>query len=109
MSNEGKDDLLIMVVAAIVNGTLYLYGGQIATEVLQTQTLENTWSNDFITIDLTKDWQTGGPPFEALVQPSNVPQVSLGYLWNSYESLFLYGGEYSWKPPVEPKPNSIDT
>lgn len=35
-----------------------------------------------------------------------MPPVALGYLWNSHESLFLYGGEYSWKPPVEPVPFS---
>lgn len=91
-------------VAAIVNSTLYLYGGQVATQTEQTQTLENTWTNDFISIDLSKTWQTGGPPLKALTAASNVPPVALGYLWNSVESLWLYGGEYSWKPPVTPAP-----
>ena len=87
--------------AALVNGTLYLYGGQASTEHGQT---ENTWNNDFLTLDLSQTWQTGGPPLKGLPQPSGPPEVALGYLWNSYDSLFLYGGQFSWKPPVEPTP-----
>lgn len=90
--------------AAVVNGTLYLYGGQASTQQDQT---DNTWNNDFLTIDLTKSWQTGGPPIVGLPQPSGPPAVALGYLWNSYDSLFLYGGEFSWKPPVDPVPFSL--
>lgn len=33
-------------------------------------------------------------------QPSGPPAVALGSLWNSYDSLFLYGGEYSSKYPT---------
>lgn len=86
--------------AAIVNGTLYLYGGQASTT--QGQGQENTWNNDFLTIDLTKDWQTGSPTIVGLPQPSGPPAVSLGTLWNSYDSLYLYGGEFSSYPPVSP-------
>lgn len=51
---------------------------------------------------MTKTWQIGSPPLEGLTEPSGPPAVALGYLWNSKDSLFLYGGEFSWKPPVEP-------
>lgn len=51
-------------------------------------------------MDLTKTWQTGGPPYAGLEQPENAPAVALGTLWASHQSLWLYGGEYSWKPPV---------
>jgi hypothetical protein len=91
------------LIAALVNGTLYLYGGQANQDRSQTQ---NTWNNDFLTLDLTKTWQIGGPPLEGLPQPDGPPAVALGYLWNSYDSLFLYGGEFSWQPPVTPTPFS---
>lgn len=55
---------------------------------------------------MTKTWQIGGPPLKGLPQPDGPPAVALGYLWNSYDSLFLYGGEFSWKPPVTPTPFS---
>lgn len=38
--------------------------------------------------------------------PSGPPAVSLGYLWNSYDSLFLYGGEFSDNPVTSPVPFS---
>lgn len=86
--------------SALVNGTLYVYGGQ-ATQ--QPQQLNNTWNNDFLTLDLTKSWNIGTPTLKGLPQPSGPPAVSLGFLWNSYESLFLYGGEYSSAPTEVPK------
>ncbi|QIW95909.1 hypothetical protein AMS68_001427 [Peltaster fructicola] len=89
---------------AIVNGTLYLYGGQVATQQGQT---ENTWSNDFYSLDLTKNWQTSQPALTGLPQPNGPPAVSLGYLWNSHQALYLYGGEFSWKPPVSPTAFSL--
>ncbi|KAF9634480.1 Kelch-type beta propeller [Lasiodiplodia theobromae] len=76
---------------AIVNGTLYIYGGRAKTESDQTS---NTWNNDFVTIDLTESWQISSPSFTGLPQPSGPPAVSLAYLWNSRSSLFLYGGEF---------------
>jgi hypothetical protein len=34
--------------------------------------------------------------------PSGPPAVSLGYLWNSYDALYLYGGEFSDNPVATP-------
>jgi hypothetical protein len=33
--------------------------------------------------------------------------VANAYLWNSYTSLFLYGGEFSDKPPTSPVPYAL--
>jgi hypothetical protein len=85
--------------SAIVNGTLYLYGGQAMTTQGQT---DNTWNNDFLTLDLTSTWNIGSPSLTGLPQPSGPPAVALGTLWNSYDSLYLYGGEFSWKPKEDP-------
>ena len=90
--------------AALVNGTVYLYGGEATTAAGQTQ---NTWNNDFLTLDLTKTWKIGAPTLKGLPQPSGPPAVALGYLWNSYESLYLYGGEFQWKPTVPPVPFAL--
>ncbi|OJD36978.1 kelch repeat protein [Diplodia corticola] len=76
---------------AIVNGTLYIYGGRATTDADQSS---NTWNNDFLTMDLTESWQISSPSFTGLPQPSGPPSVSLAYLWNSRTSLFLYGGEF---------------
>lgn len=84
---------------ALVNGTLYVYGGEASTTPGQT---ENTWNNDFLTLDLNSDWQISTPSLVGLPQPSGPPNVSLAALWNSYDSLYLYGGEFSWKPQVYP-------
>ena len=88
--------------SAIVNGTLYLYGGQASTEQGQDQ---NNWNNNFLTLDLTRTWNIADPPLVRLPQPSGSsgpPAVSLGYLWSSHESLFLYGGQFSDNPPDSP-------
>ncbi len=90
--------------AAIVNGTIYIYGGHATNTSGQDQ---NTWTNDFLSLDLTKDWQISSPPIKGLPQPSGPPAVSNGYLWNSYNSLFLYGGEFQDKPNVPPTPYSM--
>lgn len=87
--------------SALVNGTLYLYGGQASTQSGQTQ---NTWNNNFLKLDLTKTWQIGSPTLEGLPQPSGPPKVALGYLFNDHDSLYLYGGQFSWQPPVSPVP-----
>ena len=63
--------------------------------------------NDFLSIDLTKTWQIAAPSLNGLPQPSGPPNVSLGSLWNSHESLYLYGGEFSWKPVVSPTAFSL--
>jgi hypothetical protein len=88
--------------SAMVNGTLYLYGGQASTEQGQDG---NTWNNDFLTLDLTRTWNIAEPSLTRLPQPSGSsgpPAVSLGYLWSSPESLFLYGGQFSDNPPNSP-------
>lgn len=41
--------------------------------------------------------------------PSGPPAVSLGYLWNSYDALYLYGGEFSDTPVASPVPFSMWT
>ncbi|KAF1848421.1 uncharacterized protein K460DRAFT_353400 [Cucurbitaria berberidis CBS 394.84] len=90
--------------SAIVNGTLYMYGFRKSTDSKQA---ENTWTNDFLTLDLTKSWQVAAPSLTGLPIPSGPPAVSLGQLWSSKDSLWLYGGQYSDKPKVAPGPNSI--
>jgi hypothetical protein len=88
--------------SAMVNGTLYLYGGQASTEQGQDQ---DTWNNDFLTLDLTRTWNIASPSLTKLPQSSGSsapPAVALGYLWSSHESLFLYGGQFSWKPAESP-------
>ncbi len=90
--------------AAVINGTIYLYGGHATNSSGQNL---STWTNDFLSLDLTKDWQITSPPIKGFPQPSGPPPVSNGYLWNSYNSLFLYGGEFQDKPNVAPVPYSM--
>ncbi|KAI0432569.1 hypothetical protein F5Y09DRAFT_135858 [Xylaria sp. FL1042] len=88
--------------SAILNGTLYYYGGRKKTTTDQTS---NTWTSDFITVDLTKSWDVSSPSVSGMPQPSGPPAVSLGYLWNDFDHLFLYGGEFDF-PSTEPLPVS---
>ena len=90
--------------AALVNGTMYYYGGRTKTEGGQK---ENQWNNDLLTLDLTRSWDVKSPAMKSLPQPSGPPAVSLGYLWSDYKRLFLYGGQYSDNPPATPKPMSL--
>ncbi|KAF2971055.1 hypothetical protein GQX73_g2505 [Xylaria multiplex] len=85
---------------AVLNGTLYYYGGRAKTTADQTT---NTWTNDFITVDLTKSWDISSPSVSQMPQPSGPPAVSLGYLWNDFDRLYLYGGEFDF-PSSEPLP-----
>ncbi|CAJ2513152.1 Uu.00g012710.m01.CDS01 [Anthostomella pinea] len=85
--------------SAAVNGTLYYFGGRSKTSGDQTS---DTWNNDFLALDLTKSWDITSPALSGLAQPSGPPAVSLGYLWNDYEHLFLYGGEFSDTPVTTP-------
>lgn len=85
--------------STIVNGTLYIYGGRSTTDSTQTT---DTWGNDFLTLDLTKSWQISSPSLTGLPRPSGPPEVANGYLWNSHQSLFLYGGEFSEFPTTPP-------
>lgn len=90
--------------SALVNGTIYIYGGHATNTSGQSQ---NTWNNDFFSIPLNKDWQITTPPLVSLPQPSGPPAISNGFLWNSYTSLFLYGGEFSDKPVTSPVPYAL--
>lgn len=62
--------------------------------------------NNFLSLDLTKSWSISNPSLTSLPQPSGPPAVAQGYLWNSYTSLFLYGGLFSDTPPASPVPYS---
>ncbi|KAI0423151.1 hypothetical protein F5X98DRAFT_382457 [Xylaria grammica] len=88
--------------SAVLNGTLYYYGGRAKTTTDQTT---NTWTNDFIAVDLTKSWDISSPSVSEMPQPSGPPAVSLGYLWNDFDRLYLYGGEFDF-PSSEPLPVS---
>lgn len=90
--------------SAVVNGTMFIFGGRSSTEPGQRS---GTWNNHFLTMDLTDDWQISSPSLTGLPQPSFLPPVSNGYLWHSYESLFLYGGEFSDTPAALPVPFSL--
>ncbi|KAI1813196.1 hypothetical protein GGS20DRAFT_494749 [Poronia punctata] len=89
--------------SAVVNGTLYYYGGRSMTSADQDP--ENTWNNDFITIDLTKSWDIESPSIKGLPKPDGPPAVSLGYLWNDLDHLYLYGGQFQLD--TSPTPVSI--
>ncbi|KAK3353346.1 hypothetical protein B0T25DRAFT_456655 [Lasiosphaeria hispida] len=89
---------------ALLNGTLYIYGGQAKTFAEQTT---DTWNNDFLALDLTKSWDISSPSLSGLTQPSGPPAVANGYLWNDFNNLFLYGGEFADNPYVEPAPESL--
>ncbi|KAL6707586.1 hypothetical protein ACN47E_003935 [Coniothyrium glycines] len=90
--------------STVVNGTLYMYGFRTTTDSQQTS---DTWTNNFLSLDLTKSWQIGGPSLTGLPIPSGPPALSLGQLWSSHESLWLYGGQYSDNPKATPGPNSV--
>ncbi|KAF3920869.1 hypothetical protein ABW21_db0204779 [Orbilia brochopaga] len=85
--------------AAVVDKTLYIYGGRSKTSSLQT---ENTWNNDFLSLDLSKDFDIASAPIQGLPKPNGPPAVALGYLWNDLTDLYLYGGQYSDTPPAQP-------
>ncbi|KAK8070141.1 hypothetical protein PG994_006757 [Apiospora phragmitis] len=87
--------------SAMVNGTIYIYGGQAKTQGDQKQ---NTWNNNLLILDTTKSWEISSPAMTGLAKPSGPPAVSLGYLWNDYNNLFLYGGEFADNPYTEPEP-----
>ncbi|ROV95235.1 hypothetical protein VMCG_08573 [Cytospora schulzeri] len=84
---------------AVLNGTLFIYGGEAKTSLDQS---DNTWNNDLVTLDLTSTWDTSSPSLTGLTQPSGPPAVALGTLWYDYNNLYLYGGEFADNPYVEP-------
>ncbi|KLU92852.1 hypothetical protein MAPG_11818, partial [Magnaporthiopsis poae ATCC 64411] len=89
---------------ALLNGTVYIYGGQTKTSPSQET---DTWNNNFLTLDLTKSWDTKTPILNGLPQPSGPPKVAMGYLWNDYNNLYLYGGQFADNPFVEPSRSSV--
>ncbi|KAK4188754.1 hypothetical protein QBC35DRAFT_495491 [Podospora australis] len=92
--------------AAQLNGTLYIYGGQASDSPDQNF---DAWNNNLLALDLTKSWDISSPALKGLTQPApgGPPAVSLGHLWNDYNNLYLYGGQFSDKPFVEPAPESL--
>ncbi|KAI9824932.1 MAG: hypothetical protein M1832_001537 [Thelocarpon impressellum] len=90
--------------SAIVNGTLYVYGGQAKKDANQ---ISDTWNNNLVSLPLDKNFEIGTPTLKGLAQPSGPPPVANGFLWNSYTSLFLYGGLFSDKPAASPLPFSM--
>ena len=90
--------------SALINGTVYIYGGRSSESAGQT---DNTWNNNFSSIDVSKTWKISSPTIKSLDQPSGPPPVANGFLWHSYDSLFLYGGEYSDHPVTSPSPYAL--
>lgn len=99
---------------------MYIFGGRSSTRADQDS---DTWSmskspfsadvtsllirlidNHFLQLDLTESWQISSPSLIGLDEPSDLPAVANGYLWNSYDSLFLYGGQFSDAPETSPIP-----
>ncbi|KAB5572591.1 hypothetical protein GE09DRAFT_1269550 [Coniochaeta sp. 2T2.1] len=67
------------------------------------------WSqqdNNFLAVDLSKSWDVSSPAISAFPLPSGPPAVANGYLWNDYNSLYLYGGIFADNPYVDPAPIS---
>ena len=91
--------------SALVNGTIYVYGGHATTS--QDQGVTNSWTNDFFTMDVTKDFQISNPSLKGLPQPSGPPDVANGFLWQSYDTLYLYGGLVSDHPREYPQPYAL--
>jgi hypothetical protein len=58
--------------------------------------------NNFLTLNLSTTWDISDPPLIGLPQPSGPPAVANAYLWHSFDSLFLYGGEFSDSPTTTP-------
>ncbi|KAJ0104071.1 hypothetical protein J7T55_006997 [Diaporthe amygdali] len=89
--------------STILNGTLYMYGGEAKTSLGQEN---DTWNNNLLALDLTSTWDISSPSLTGLPQPSGPPAVALGALWNDYTSLYVYGGEFADNPFQEPAPIS---
>ncbi|KAJ0330610.1 hypothetical protein COL922a_012285 [Colletotrichum nupharicola] len=46
-------------------------------------------------IDLTKSWDRSSPSLTGKQKPDGPPAVANGYLWNDYNYLYLYGGQFA--------------
>jgi len=91
--------------SALINGTIYVYGGHATTQ--QDQGPTGSWTNDFFTMDMTKNVDISKPALKGLSQPSGPPAVANHYLWQSYDTLYLYGGLVSDSPRAYPQPYSL--
>ena len=69
--------------------------------------LTQSIDNHFLQLDLTASWQISSPLLTGLAEPSDLPSVANGFLWNSYDSLFLYGGQFSDAPATSPEPFAL--
>jgi hypothetical protein len=116
-SQQGKfNKFLWLILDALVGSTLYIYGGRSTTSVAQTS---NTWStinpkesltvdNYFISLDLSESFSIASPPLTGLsippTSPNGPPAISLGALWASSDSNYLYqfAGEFSDNPSASP-------
>ncbi|POS71994.1 kelch domain-containing protein [Diaporthe helianthi] len=85
--------------STMLNGTLYMYGGEAKSNLDQE---DDTWNNNLVALDLTSTWDTSSPLLTGLPQPGGPPAVALGALWNDYNSLYVYGGEFADNPFQEP-------
>ena len=90
--------------SAILNGTIYIYGGRSTQDATQTS---NEWNNNLLSLSVNETWKITTPALKGLPQPSGPPAVASGSLWNSFDSLFLYGGEYSDTPVASPAPFAL--
>ncbi|KAJ6257856.1 hypothetical protein Dda_7645 [Drechslerella dactyloides] len=68
----------------------------------ETDSADAHWYNDFLSLDLTKDFDIASAPIQGLPKPDGPPAVALGYLWNDLSDLYLYGGQVSDSPPAQP-------
>ena len=90
--------------AAQVNCTLYIYGGEAKKDKDRES---NTWNSHFLTLDLSKGRSTDSPALDGLEVLDGPPAVANDYLWQDYDSLYLYGGQFSNTPYVDPEPESL--
>jgi len=90
--------------SALVNGTLYIYGGQATTSAGQDR---NNWNRNFLYLDMMSNFDTGSPSFKALESSTSLPPVANGYLWHDLHNIYLYGGIVPDSPHVLPPPASL--
>lgn len=56
---------------------------------------------------MTKDWSTEPLALTQLEIPDGSQAVDNGFLWQDYHNLYLYGGQFSDLPYVDPAPESL--
>lgn len=85
--------------SARIKDTIYIYGGRASTRSSQDS---DTWNNNLLSLDLTRDWDISSPALKGLPQPSGPPAVAMGALWHSQNALYVYGGQFSDTPREDP-------